>query len=76
MGGAEISLRQQAIMHGTEQAQILQYRGSATRPRLVVVDLKKRPRRTAATAFAHVGAAEAIARCDLALDGVRDVLAV
>jgi hypothetical protein len=63
-------------MDGAEQAQILRYRGSATRPRLLVVDLKKRARRTAATAVAHVAAAQAIAHCDLALDGVRDVLAV
>ena len=76
MGSAEVSLRQQVIMEGAEQAQILRYRGPATRPRLLVVDLKKRARRTAATALAHEGAAQAIARCDLALNGVRDVLAV
>jgi hypothetical protein len=75
-GAAEISLGQQTIMDGAEQAQISDYRGPATRPRLLVVDLKKRARRTPATAVAHVAAAQAIARCDVALDGVRDVLAV
>jgi len=36
-GGAEISLGQQTIMDGAEQAQISDYRGPATRPRLLVV---------------------------------------
>jgi hypothetical protein len=44
MGGAEISLRQQTIVDGAEQAKILRYRGPAARPRLLVVDLKKRAR--------------------------------
>jgi hypothetical protein len=76
MGSAEVSLRQQTIMDGAEQAQICRYRGSATRPWLLVVNLQKRARRTATTTVAHVGAAQAIALYDLALDGVRDVLAV
>jgi hypothetical protein len=76
MGRAEISLGQQTIVKCAEQAQILRYRGSAARPRLLVVDLKKRARRATTTGVTHIAAAQAIARCDLALDSVRDVLAV
>ncbi|HEY1533395.1 MAG TPA: hypothetical protein VGF76_05240 [Polyangiaceae bacterium] len=76
MGGAEISLSQQTIVDGAKRSQILGVRGSATSPRLLVVKLKKRARGTAASVVAHVSAVQAIAGCDLALDGVRDVLAM
>jgi hypothetical protein len=55
MRSAEVALRQHSIMDGAEQSQILRHRGSATRPRLLVVDLKKRARRAAtATAWGAV----------------------
>jgi hypothetical protein len=41
-----------------------------------MMELKKSPRRAAAASVAHVSTAQAITRCDLALYGVRDVLAL
>jgi hypothetical protein len=76
VGSAEISFRQQTVMDDAEQSQIFRYRGPATRPRRLVVDLKKRARRTTASALAQIGAPQAVGRCDLALNGVRDVLAL
>jgi hypothetical protein len=62
----EIALGEQAIVRSAQYPQVASFGASASRPRLLVVDLQEGARRAMLTVCRHVTAAEPIARQHLA----------